>query len=271
MRPGRLRDPRLKDPKRRASQRLKKLHKPNSGSEEDNRSMEPDLEFPFELLDQDHRNDASIAAPSSSDELSHILSDEILSDETRRTSSHQRSFPSYDDAWLHTAYFDEHEPTYPLDADTNSAWWTNGTRARAPEPDWAEQLHNFDGSQRLDDTMRHPHASCDANPYISCSEDLMSDVLGKAPPQTPLTLTRTHREFEIWTEQLSDVSRLHLHTIAAELKSRLKEGRLIRSPHSTARQPPSNNTESSTIEEFCHKLNEEILRRKTDSIEFLRN
>ncbi|KFY64951.1 hypothetical protein V496_02915 [Pseudogymnoascus sp. VKM F-4515 (FW-2607)] len=243
-----VRHGRLKDPKRRASQRLKKQHKPNSGSEEDNRSMEPDLEFSFELLDQ---NDASIAAPSSNDELSHILSDQ-----TRRTLSQQRSLPPYDDAWPD---FDAHEPTYTLDADTNGAWWTDGSRARVPEPDW---LHNLDGSQSLDDTMRQTHASCDANPYINCSEDLMSDVFGNAPPQTPLTITRTHRELEIWMEQLSDVNRLYLHTIAAKLKSRLKKGRLIRSPQSTARQPPSNNTKGSTIEEFCHNLKEEFLKRE---------
>ncbi|KAL5346682.1 hypothetical protein ACLOAV_008389 [Pseudogymnoascus australis] len=80
---------RLKVPKRRASQRLKKLHKPSPTSEDDNGSMEPDLEFSFELLDQDPRNDASIA---------------------------QRSLPPYDDAWLDPDYFG---PTYSLDADTS--------------------------------------------------------------------------------------------------------------------------------------------------------
>lgn len=251
---------RLKDPKRRASQRLKKLHKPSPTCEDDNGSMEPDLEFPFELLDQDPRNDFSIAVRASSDESPHILSDEM-----RLTSSQQRNLPPYDDAWLDPDYFG---PTYSLDADT-SAWWTDGTRARTSEHNWAGQLHNFDGSQSLVGTMQHSHASCDAN--ISCSEGLMNDVFGEAQPQTPPTATRKDRLFENWTEQLSDVNRLQLQTIAAELKSRLKKGRLIRSPQSTARQPPSSNPESSTIEEFCHKLREEILRRKTDSVKSLRN
>lgn len=104
--------------------------------------------------------------------------------------------------------------------------------------------------------MRNSNASCDANLNISGSEFLMSNVFGESQPQTPITSTQTHRKFTIWMEQLSDVDKLHVLAIAAELKGTLDKGPFIRSYQSTTTQPPSNE-----IEEFCHKLKEEILIR----------